>query len=73
MLGVKGAIVVCHGRSSPKAIQNGIRVAVEFVRNRVAERIQEEIHRLSPAADRPADDHGSLEMGRSAPVEGGKG
>ncbi|MEE8111399.1 MAG: phosphate acyltransferase PlsX [Acidobacteriota bacterium] len=73
LLGVKGAIVVCHGRSSPKAIQNGIRVAMEFVKNRVAERIQEEIHRLSPIPNRSVGDLTPPEIGQTVPVEGGKG
>ena len=33
LLGVNGVSVVCHGRSSPKAITNAIRVAMESVNN----------------------------------------
>lgn len=47
LLGMKGSVVVCHGRSSPRAIENAIRVGADFVRNRVVERIQEEIPKLS--------------------------
>ncbi len=43
LLGVRGAAIICHGRSTAKAIKNAIRVAQEFCLNRVNERIQEEI------------------------------
>ena len=40
MLGVKGCVIICHGRSSAKAVKNAIRVAAEFSRQRLAEKIQ---------------------------------
>jgi glycerol-3-phosphate acyltransferase PlsX len=43
LLGVKGATIISHGRSSPRAIRNAIRVAGEFVENRVNDQIQREI------------------------------
>ena len=43
LLGVKGATIISHGRSSPRAIRNAIRVADEIVRNRVNEQIHEQI------------------------------
>jgi glycerol-3-phosphate acyltransferase PlsX len=51
LLGINGAAIICHGRSSPRAIHNAIRVAGEFVRNKVNERIRSE---LAPLADEPA-------------------
>jgi glycerol-3-phosphate acyltransferase PlsX len=41
LLGVKGSAIICHGRSSAKAIKNAIRVAAEVVNRRVNQRIQE--------------------------------
>ncbi len=41
LLGIKGSCVICHGRSSAKAIVSGIRVALEYGNKRVNERIGE--------------------------------
>ena len=46
MLGVKGCVIICHGRSSAKAIKNAIRFAAEFSRHRLAEKIQLSIAEL---------------------------
>src|SRR5512134_1122426 len=46
LLGVKGCVIICHGRSSAKAIKNAIRFAAEFSRNRLAEKIQSSIAEL---------------------------
>jgi phosphate acyltransferase len=46
LLGVNGGCIVCHGRSSAKAIKNAIRVAREFVLNRVDVKIREKIDDL---------------------------
>jgi glycerol-3-phosphate acyltransferase PlsX len=46
MLGVKGCVIICHGRSSAKAIKNAIRFAAEFSRQRLAEKIQLSIAEL---------------------------
>jgi glycerol-3-phosphate acyltransferase PlsX len=43
LLGVDGACIICHGRSGPKAIRNAIRVARDFVRGGVRERIAERL------------------------------
>lgn len=43
LLGVNGTSVICHGRSSPKAIKNAIGVARALVENRVNERIREDV------------------------------
>src|SRR5438552_6069101 len=43
MLGVKGCAIICHGRSSAKAIKNAIRLAAEFSRQGLAQRIQSSI------------------------------
>lgn len=41
LLGVNGVVVIGHGRSTGKAIKNGVRVAGECVKNRVIESIRE--------------------------------
>jgi glycerol-3-phosphate acyltransferase PlsX len=46
LLGVKGCVIICHGRSSAKAIKNAIRFAAEFSRQGVAEKIQASIAEL---------------------------
>jgi glycerol-3-phosphate acyltransferase PlsX len=46
LLGVKKCCIVGHGRSSAKAIKNAIRLAAEFSKKRLAERIQESIAEL---------------------------
>ena len=56
LLGVKRCCIIGHGRSSAKAIKNAIRLAAEFSRKRMSERIQESI----------ADLH-SRERGLAAP------
>jgi glycerol-3-phosphate acyltransferase PlsX len=40
LLGVNGGCIVCHGRSSAKAIRNAIRVAAEFVESDVNGKIR---------------------------------
>jgi glycerol-3-phosphate acyltransferase PlsX len=47
LLGVRGAAVICHGGSSARAIKNAVRVALDFNRNRVNDRIQDEIPRIA--------------------------
>ena len=48
LLGVKGVSIICHGRSSPRAIMNAIKVAVQAVDNRLDDHIS---GRLSASAD----------------------
>ncbi len=48
LLGVRGVSIVGHGSSNERAIMNGIRVAAEFARGGVNERIEQEL------AQRPA-------------------
>ena len=43
LLGVKGCVIICHGRSSAKAIKNAIRFAAEFSRRGLAQKIQSSI------------------------------
>ncbi len=39
ILGIKGVGIVCHGRSSARAIKNAVLMAVEYVENRVQDRL----------------------------------
>lgn len=41
LLGVKGSAIICHGRSSAKAIKNAVRAAAEMIESRVNDRIQD--------------------------------
>ncbi|HEY4362638.1 MAG TPA: phosphate acyltransferase PlsX [Bryobacteraceae bacterium] len=43
LLGVKGANIVCHGRSNANAIKNAIRVAAEFTQGHVQKKIEAEL------------------------------
>lgn len=47
LLGVKGVCIICHGKSSPKAIKNAVKVAQQFVENKINERISSEIKKSS--------------------------
>jgi glycerol-3-phosphate acyltransferase PlsX len=52
LLGIDGVCIIGHGRSNPHAVKNAVRVAKEFVMNRVKERIQQELSRVTPAVNR---------------------
>lgn len=45
LLGVKGVVIICHGRSNDNAIRNAIRVAAEFSSEHVNDRIAHEMVR----------------------------
>src|SRR5258705_8742160 len=49
LLGVRAAAIICHGGSSVRAIKNAVRVTHEFVRNRVNDRIRDEILTMTAA------------------------
>src|SRR5207247_7312147 len=54
LLGARECVIICHGRSSQKAIKNAVRVAKEFVVNRVTDRIHAGIRTLAEAETRLA-------------------
>ncbi len=66
LLGARGCVIICHGRSSPKAIKNALRMAREYVQNRVGDHIHEGIEELSVAESRVA-----APDGRPAPQKAG--
>jgi glycerol-3-phosphate acyltransferase PlsX len=45
LLGVRGACIICHGRSNANAIKNAIRVAKEFSEGQVNQLIEQELAR----------------------------
>lgn len=51
LIGLKGVTIICHGRSSPNAIKNAVRVAMEFSVNNVNAKLEAEVgHLHRPAA-----------------------
>ena len=49
LLGVNGACIIAHGASSPMAIRNAVRVAIEFESHHVSDRINEEVEQAYAA------------------------
>ena len=47
LLGVKGVSIICHGRSNSNAIKNAIRVAAEFARGGINEKIEAELSQVT--------------------------
>jgi glycerol-3-phosphate acyltransferase PlsX len=57
LLGLKGCVIICHGRSTAKAVKNAIRFAAEFSRQSLDQRIQKaiaDLHSREAAAVSPA-------------------
>ncbi len=50
LLGINGVCIICHGRSSAKAIRNAIRVSKEFVERELNSHLQEDIERYTLGA-----------------------
>ncbi len=46
LLGVKGVVIICHGRSNDNAIRNAIRVATELASEHINDRIATEMQRF---------------------------
>lgn len=51
LLGLRGVCIIGHGRSSPNAVKNAVRLARTFVKSKVQEKIQNEIVRFSHGLD----------------------
>ncbi len=43
LLGVKGVSIICHGKSSPEALKNGIIAAIRAVESRMSQHIEEQL------------------------------
>ncbi len=52
LLGINGVCIIGHGRSNVVAVKNAIKMAKDFVKNRVQEKIQAEISPLSEKVER---------------------
>jgi glycerol-3-phosphate acyltransferase PlsX len=50
LLGVRGISIICHGKSSPRAIKNAIHVAVQAVETNMDENIGKRLAAASPVA-----------------------
>jgi phosphate acyltransferase len=50
LLGVRGVSIICHGASSPNAIRNGVRVALQAVKAGLSGHIAAEFAQREPAA-----------------------
>ncbi len=49
LLGVNGVSIICHGGSTPKAIRNAIRVAVQSVTSSMVEHVARDLRSREPA------------------------
>ncbi len=67
LLGVRGVSIICHGKSSARAIKNAIRLAVRAVETRMSEHIGRRLADILGAVDGPGG------PGAPAAVTGGAG
>lgn len=54
LLGVRGIVIISHGRSNANAIKNAIRVARESHLHKINEQIEDQISRIRPSLTEPA-------------------
>ncbi len=47
VLGVRGIVIKCHGRSKSRAIANAVRTTAGFIRNKLKDHIRDEIKKMS--------------------------
>lgn len=52
LMGINGVCIIGHGRSNVVAVKNAVKMAKDFVKNRVQEKIQSEISLLTEEAER---------------------
>jgi len=50
LLGVNGAVIICHGKSNPKAIKNAVLVAAKLVRGGATSQVIETVGRAADGA-----------------------
>ena len=55
LLGVRGVSIICHGRSSPRALMNAIKVAVQAVDTRLDEHIGAQLDGSGGSTTNPAN------------------
>jgi len=46
LVGINGTVLICHGRSTAKAIKNAIRLSVEIIEKKIYMRISESLSRM---------------------------
>jgi glycerol-3-phosphate acyltransferase PlsX len=51
LLGVRGVSIICHGKSSPTAIKNALKVAVRAVESRLDEHVGRRLTEAAPAGE----------------------
>ncbi|OGR93016.1 MAG: hypothetical protein A2992_04565 [Elusimicrobia bacterium RIFCSPLOWO2_01_FULL_59_12] len=68
LLGVNGVCIVCHGKSTPKAIFNAIRVAGELVQKGTNQQIRQELHRLHPVGNSEAGPSSDFPANKPEPL-----
>jgi glycerol-3-phosphate acyltransferase PlsX len=74
LLGVNGISIICHGRSSPKAIKNAVKVAMALVENQVNERITKDIEDSMAIYNRAHEEYlKGLQTDPSDPSQTGSG
>lgn len=49
LLGVKGVSIICHGRSTPRAIKNAVKIAVQAIDSRMNEHIGRRLEAVAAA------------------------
>lgn len=47
LLGVRGVVIKCHGRSKSRAISNAVKTTAGFIRNKLTTHIRDEIKKMS--------------------------
>ncbi len=47
VLGVRGVVIKCHGRSKARAIANAVQVTAGFIKNKLTDHIRDEIKKMS--------------------------
>jgi glycerol-3-phosphate acyltransferase PlsX len=52
LLGINGACIVCHGRSTPKAIKNALKIASDFASKEVHTTISNDIKKINLSKDK---------------------
>ena len=58
LLGLRGASIICHGRSSGNAIKNAIRVAKEFAENQVETMLETELSQINSEEEKKVEERG---------------
>jgi glycerol-3-phosphate acyltransferase PlsX len=56
LLGVRGVTVVCHGASTPRAVENAVRLAARLVAQGLPRALEAELARAAAVAPRPGNE-----------------